>query len=360
MKCDPITKRYTIKVPADNSFRLILPLKTRTYVSNVPIDAPIVYAELEDVVLTIGGTEYDVTLGLQGVEVYVADGLAKGVYDIILTATYHDALIRAAYFETLEAVEWQYLSDFQQYLVGSPIVADAAIVIGGPLTDEQLEQLKEQYREATADANEREAEAQAKVEEYAERIEHLDNLATEQNATLNKQAILNAMSTDTGLIRGDVADAKQAIRGDLSSDTTAIRGDIAAVANAIAHIDFSALATKAGQEAAAAQLALILQRIGAPDDPASANTLFGAILNIASQIDFTTVIQKLDAMWGANSQATLTAILAAVNAIDTSDPYSQALAAFFNITPPVPNAVPMTQQEVEDDLDELWNLIITQ
>lgn len=42
------------------------------------------------------------------------------------------------------------------------------------------------------------------------------------------------------------------------------------------------------------------------------------------------------------------------------DPYSQALAAFFNITPPVPNAVPMTQQEVEDDLDELWNLIITQ
>lgn len=36
------------------------------------------------------------------------------------------------------------------------------------------------------------------------------------------------------------------------------------------------------------------------------------------------------------------------------------VAAFFNITPPVPNAVPMTQQEVEDDLDELWNLIITQ
>ena len=42
------------------------------------------------------------------------------------------------------------------------------------------------------------------------------------------------------------------------------------------------------------------------------------------------------------------------------DEYSQALASFFNITPPVPNAVPMTQQEVEDDLDELWNLIITQ
>lgn len=39
---------------------------------------------------------------------------------------------------------------------------------------------------------------------------------------------------------------------------------------------------------------------------------------------------------------------------------AQKVAAFFNITPPVPNAVPMTQQEVEDDLDELWNLIISQ
>ena len=54
------------------------------------------------------------------------------------------------------------------------------------------------------------------------------------------------------------------------------------------------------------------------------------------------------------------AILEALSHISPEDPYSQALASFFNITPPVPNAVPMTQQEVEDDLDELWNLIITQ
>ena len=69
----------------------------------------------------------------------------------------------------------------------------------------------------------------------------------------------------------------------------------------------------------------------------------------------------------AAKQAILTAIanskqdiLDALGQISPVDEYSQALAAFFNITPPVPNAVPMTQQEVEDDLDELWNLIITQ
>lgn len=181
MKCDPITKRYTIKVPKDNSIKLILPLKTRTYVSNVPIDEAIVYAELEDVVLTIGGTEYPVALGLQGVEVNVPLGLPLGVYDIIMTAIYHGAQIRAAYFEAITSVDWNYQSDVQQYLQGSPIVADAAFVIGGPLTDAELEQLKEQYHGAIEAANEREAEAQAKVEEYAEKIEELDDLATKQD-----------------------------------------------------------------------------------------------------------------------------------------------------------------------------------
>lgn len=230
MKCDPTTKRYSISVPAYSSFNLILPLKTRTYVSNVPIDTPIVYAELEDVMLTIGGTEYNVTLGLQGVEVYVADGLAKGVYDIILTATYHGALIRAAYFETLNSVEWQYLSDFQQYLVGSPIVADAAIVIGGPLTDAQLEELKEQYIAAKQAADEARAEAEAEKQEYAEKIEELDDIATKtdlDNAVENlatKQDIAGlAEKTDLeGLATSqDVTDAKDEILAALPKEASA-------------------------------------------------------------------------------------------------------------------------------------------
>ena len=109
--------------------------------------------------------------------------------------------------------------------------------------------------------------------------------------------------------------------------------------------------------------------------------LKAAVNSVAQSIDFTPVEEKLDdvksdvadvktavehidfstlAKQGDNPAATNSAILEAMSHISPEDPYSQALAAFFNITPPVPNAVPMTQQEVEDDLDELWNLIITQ
>ena len=181
MKCDPTTKRYTIAVPEDNSFTLILPLKQRTYVSNVPIDTPIVYAELEDVELTVGGEEYATTQELDGVHVEFADGLKRGIYDIILTATYRGAQIRAAYFEALKAVQWQYLSSFEQYTVGSPVVADAAFVIGGPLTDAELEALKAEYREAIAEAEQAKADAEAEKEHYAEAVEQLDDLATKQD-----------------------------------------------------------------------------------------------------------------------------------------------------------------------------------
>ena len=353
MKCN---KQYTIKVVRDNSFALVLPLKRRTFVSNKPIDTDIDCAELRDVVLKIGGVEYTAQCGLDGVRVVLQDGLPVGTYDIDLTATYRGSQIRAAYYQALQSVDWNMNSDAEQYLPGSPIVAEAAYIIGGVLDDAELAELKEQYRQAIIAEQEAEAAAEAKEQEYAERIEHLDDIATDTDVTTAKQAILDAMSTDTGLIRGDVSDAKEAIRGDLSSDTTAIRGDIAAVANAIAHIDFSALATKQGQQEAAAVLATILQRIGAPDDPATANTLFGAILNIASQIDFTTVIQKLDAMWGTNAQATLTAILAAVNAIDTSDPNSKALAEFFGVT--LPSGYEFMQDtEVTDELEDIMQTL---
>ena len=204
MKCN--NKQQTIKVTEGNAFTLILPLKKRTYVSNVPIDEAIVYADLQDVVLTIGGEQYEVSLGLEGVQTYVPE-LAKGTYDIILTATYHEATIRAAYFEALSIVPWNYTSDAQQYLPGSPIVADAAFIIGGPLTDAQLEELKAAYVAAKQAAEEAEAEAQAKVVEYAEKIEELDDLATKTDVTTAQQSIEGAVATAQAAVEGAISQA---------------------------------------------------------------------------------------------------------------------------------------------------------
>jgi len=218
MNCN---KQQTIKVTEGNAFTLILPLKKRTYVSNVSIDEDIVYADLQDVVLTIGGEQYEVSLGLDGVQTYVPE-LAKGMYDIILTATYHEATIRAAYFEALSIVPWNYASDAQNYLPGSPIVADAAYIIGGPLTDAQLEELKAAYVAAKQAADEAEAAAQAAKEAYDAKAEQLDDVAQQTTLLQKSAAIIEAIAgihidiPDNIATKDDVTAAKQAILDALS------------------------------------------------------------------------------------------------------------------------------------------------
>lgn len=191
MSCDATTKRYTIKVPKDNSFTLILPLKQRTYVSNVPIDTPIIYSDLEDVVLTVGGVQYATTQEIDGVHVQFTEGISEGVFDIILTATYRGAQIRAAYFEALTGVDWQYQSAVQQFIQGSPIMADAAFVIGGPLTDAELEELKAEYRDKIAAAEAAEAAAEQAKEDWEQKAEMLDDVAKETTSQEIKQLIIN-------------------------------------------------------------------------------------------------------------------------------------------------------------------------
>ena len=148
-------------------------------------------------------------------------------------------------------------------------MAEAAYIYVGITDDAELEALKQQYREATAACETARLAYEAAKEELEEKAEQLDDVAKESTLLQKSAAIIEAIS---GI-----------------------------------HIDI-------------------------PE-------------NIATKDDVT---------------AAKEAILEALSHISPEDPYSQALAAFFNITPPVPNAVPMTQQEVEDDLDELWNLIITQ
>ena len=297
-------KQKTIKVADGNAFALLLPLKRRTYVSNIPIDEDINCAELEDVSLTIGGVEYDTELGTDGVRVYVPE-LARGTYDIILTAVYHEASIRAAYFEGLSIVDWNYQSDAERFLPGSPIVADAAIIIGGPLTDQELADLKLQYQNAIA-------------EEQAAKLAYEESKAA--------------------------LDEKAEALDDIAQETTSQQ-----ILEKLDNIDFSEIVNNIND---------IKTLVGEATDPATADTIFGRlqeVLNAISNIDFSALAKQ-----GSNPNATNSAILEAIGQIAIDDPYSQALAAFFGITPPVPNAVPMTQQEVEDDLDELWNLIITQ
>lgn len=186
MTCQP----FNIKVVEDNSFALLMPLKKRTYVSNVPVDEDINALELTDVTLKIGDTEYTPELGTDGVRVVMPDGLTRGTYNVILRAKYRGSDITAAYFEAITAVQWNYQSDAEQYVQGSPIVFEAAYVIGGALTDAELVALKAALRAAIAAAEAAEAAAQAAKQAFDEKAEAITGVAQE----VTSQQILYAIS----------------------------------------------------------------------------------------------------------------------------------------------------------------------
>lgn len=177
------TAEYNIKVVEGNEFLLVLPLKKRTYVASVPIDEDIDATALVGCVVKIGDVEYTPTLDEDGVKVLVPATLARDTYDIIVTATYHGSAIRAAYFDALTIVAWNEQSNAQQYIQGSPVVAQAAYVIGGTLTDAELEALKAEYRLKIAAAEEAKEAADAAKQAYDTKAEALDDIAQQSTLT---------------------------------------------------------------------------------------------------------------------------------------------------------------------------------
>ena len=283
MRQDCLCKTKTVKVPRGNAFQLLMPFKTAHWEdeSIVPEDLDIL--SLDNVHITIAGIEWtDLEMDPRGpiVTIGADDFDAAGAYSAEITAEYCGVPIRGAYYECFTRVEWSFESNVELHLPDSPLVAETSYVYIGITDDQELEALKQQYRNAIASCETARLQYEAAKEAYDEKAEALDDVA-KQSTMLQEFAL-----------------TLEAIAG--------------------IHIDI-------------------------PED-------------IATEEDVT-----------AAKQAILTAItnskqdiLTALGQISPVDEYSQALAAFFGITPPVPNAVPMTQQEVEDDLDELWNLIITQ
>lgn len=185
------TAEYNIKVVEGNEFLLVLPLKKRTYVASVPIDEDIDATALVGCVVKIGDVEYTPTLDEDGVKVLVPSTLARDTYDIIVTATYRGSAIRAAYFDALTIVAWNEQSNAQQYIQGSPVVAQAAYVIGGTLTDAELEALKAEYRLKIAATEEAKEAADAAKEHFDELAEQISGVAQEATSQEIKQLVID-------------------------------------------------------------------------------------------------------------------------------------------------------------------------
>ena len=178
-----------IKVVKGNAFALLMPLKKRTFESCEPIDEDIDATQLTDLVVKFGGVEYQASTSEDGVQIIIPADIAVGTYSIVLTAMYEGSAIRAAYESAVTIVDYNSQSDAQQYIAGSPIVLDAAYVIGGTLTDAELEALKEEYREKNAQLAEAIADAEEAKHEWEQKAAYLDGVAQESTS----QDILTAV-----------------------------------------------------------------------------------------------------------------------------------------------------------------------
>lgn len=305
---DCITKQYTIKVTEGNAFGLLLKLKTRTFQSSVPIDEDIDPTQLQDIVIKVSNTTWestDYTVDESGVLISIPADLPVGTYPVILTATYYGIQIRAAYYECFSIMPWSYQSDAGNYIPGSPIAAEAAYLIVGIIDDAELEELKQEYREKIAAAEEAEAEAEAAKEAFDEKAENLDNL---DNVALQGT---DATATNTAL--KSLLQVIQGLIGTATDEQTAatLFGKIAAVLYAVGNIDFSAIAKES-------TLNTVKALIGEATDAATAATLFGklaAVLSAVGNIDFSTLAKQ-----GSNASATLTATqTAATNAYASAE-----------------------------------------
>ena len=209
MKCE--CKQFTIKVTQGNAWQLLLPLRTahweqdKQIVENVDVDA------LQDIVVYVDGEEWqDWVMDERGPLLTIPADMPFGAHNVEMTATYFGVEIRAAYFECFTIVRWSYESNTGQFIPDAPITGEAAYVYIGITDDQEIDALKAELRQKIAEANAAKEQYEAMVEEYAEKIEELDNLATKTDVTAS-----------TGTTADNITTAKNEILAALPQEASA-------------------------------------------------------------------------------------------------------------------------------------------
>lgn len=209
MKCE--CKQFTIKVTQGNAWQLLLPLRTahweqdKQIVENVDVDA------LQDIVVYVDGEEWqDWAMDERGPLLTIPADMPFGAHNVEMTATYFGVEIRAAYFECFTIVRWSYESNTGQFIPDAPITGEAAYVYIGITDDQEIDALKAELRQKIAEANAAKEQYEAMVEEYAEKIAELDDLATKIDVT-----------TSTGTTADNITTAKNEILAALPQEASA-------------------------------------------------------------------------------------------------------------------------------------------
>ena len=220
MKCE--CKQFTIKVTQGNAWQLLLPLRTahweqdKQIVENVDVDA------LQDIVVYVDGEEWqDWVMDERGPLLTIPADMPFGAHNVEMIATYFGVEIRAAYFECFTIVRWSYESNTGQFIPDAPITGEAAYVYIGITDDEEIDALKAELRQKIAEANAAKARYEALVEEYAEKIEELDDLATKTDVTTSTGTTAVNIATNEAHTAQNITPAKNEILAALPQEASA-------------------------------------------------------------------------------------------------------------------------------------------
>ena len=217
MKCEC---PYTLKVPLGNAFQVLFPVKTAEWKDGERTVEVADVRALTDVAVFVDGDEWSLGWEMddRGPLVNFPQGsLAKGPHNVEITADYFGVAIRAAYFECITMVQWSYESNIGNYIIGSPLVAEAAYIYVGITDDQELEDLKQQYRNAIAATETARLAYEAAKAEYDRKAEALDDVAKQSTLLQGTAALLEAIAgihidiPEDIATEEDVTAAKQAI-----------------------------------------------------------------------------------------------------------------------------------------------------
>ena len=300
MKCEC---PYTLKVPLGNAFQVLFPVRTAEWKDGERTVEVADVRALTDIVVKVDGEEWQLgwEMDERGPLVnFPAYSLAKGPHNVEITADYFGVAIRAAYFECITMVQWSYESNIGNYIIGSPLVAEAAYIYVGITDDEELEALKQQYRDATAACETARLEYEAAKEEFDEKAEALDDVAKE-----------------TTLVEGIAS----VLQGFAPLATTAQLTTVAQdILTAISHIDIDTTTL------------------------AKEQTLTNGIQSILTALNPKATT--------ADVTAAKQTILDALSQIQPEDPNSKALAEFFGVTV-LQGYSFITDTEVTEELEDI-------
>ena len=224
-------KIESVKVPQGNAFRLLMPFKTARWENNELVPDNIDIRYLTDVTITIDGepwTDYEMDDRGPIVQIGAEDFNELGAYNAVIEATYAGVAIRGAYYECFTRVEWSFESNVELHLPDSPLVAETSYVYIGITDDQELEALKQQLRNAIAENEAARLAYIAAKEAYDEKAEALDDVAKQstmlQEFALTLEAIagIHIDIPEDIATEEDVTAAKQAILTAISNSKQAI------------------------------------------------------------------------------------------------------------------------------------------